>query len=348
MDKLKPADATKQLPRLDLKTGINHSPHVVILGAGASRACLPQGDKNGKKLPVMNDFIETLNLRKTIEALGHNPTENFETLYSAIHASKNESAVRELDVATRHYFESLELPITPTLYDYLVLSLRPKDMIISFNWDPLLPQAFQRWRKLGAVLPELVFLHGNTDVGVNIEKKSYGFLSDKGAKIQLSPTPLLYPVLQKDYASDPFIANQWDLATSTLAEAYFVTIFGYSAPRTDVQARSLLQNAWLSNPTRYLAQIDIIDIQDRETLEKNWFEFIVKEQSVSIRTDIVGSYLFNYPRRSCEAIAFATLQQKPWHDNPFPPCRTLAELENWTNRLIVEEARGKLADKGCG
>jgi len=33
-------------------------PRVVILGAGASLAAFPDGDKNGKKLPLMCDFVE--------------------------------------------------------------------------------------------------------------------------------------------------------------------------------------------------------------------------------------------------------------------------------------------------
>lgn len=35
-------------------------PHVVILGAGGSYAAFPNGDRNGKKLPLMNNFVETL------------------------------------------------------------------------------------------------------------------------------------------------------------------------------------------------------------------------------------------------------------------------------------------------
>jgi len=38
------------------KTDIKRS-HVVILGAGASRAVLPNGDTNGKKLPVMDGLL---------------------------------------------------------------------------------------------------------------------------------------------------------------------------------------------------------------------------------------------------------------------------------------------------
>jgi len=42
-------------------------PHVVILGAGASYAAFPNGDKNRKKLPLMNNFVETLGIEELIE-----------------------------------------------------------------------------------------------------------------------------------------------------------------------------------------------------------------------------------------------------------------------------------------
>jgi hypothetical protein len=32
----------------------------------------------------------------------------------------------------------LELPDHPTVYDHLLLSLRKKDAIFTFNWDPFL------------------------------------------------------------------------------------------------------------------------------------------------------------------------------------------------------------------
>jgi hypothetical protein len=35
-------------------------PHVVILGAGASVASCPAGDKNGRRLPTMDNFVNLL------------------------------------------------------------------------------------------------------------------------------------------------------------------------------------------------------------------------------------------------------------------------------------------------
>lgn len=338
-------DEPKTLPRLDIKTGINHSPHVVILGAGASRACCLNGDRNGRKLPLMVDFVETLGIHKIIKACGVDSVGNFESVYSRIHREGHASVLDELNSITCAYFKSLELPEIPTLYDYLVLSLRPKDMIVTFNWDSLLIQAYKRWRHLGNHLPELVFLHGNVDLGVDYQKKVSGFLSDEpweGRKLE--PTRLLYPVEQKDYKSDPFIAEQWLRATDHLACAYYVTVYGYSAPTTDVEARTLLLNAWKENTTRQLAEIDIVDVGKSEDVEKSWSDFIVTTHGGASNT-FEHNILMRHPRRSCEAFAFATLQQHPWHENPFPKANSLAELDEWVKQMIAEEETGKLADK---
>ncbi|HEV8262643.1 MAG TPA: hypothetical protein VGQ19_18050 [Burkholderiales bacterium] len=111
------------LPRLDIKTGFNHSPHVVILGAGASRACCPNGDRNGRRVPVMGDFVTCLDLADIIRSAGQDPAGNFEAVYTAIHRACHKEVLSELDARTRAYFGALTLPNEPTVYDLLVLSL---------------------------------------------------------------------------------------------------------------------------------------------------------------------------------------------------------------------------------
>ena len=37
-------------------------PHVLLLGAGASKAALPSGDKKGRPVPVMRDVADQLGL----------------------------------------------------------------------------------------------------------------------------------------------------------------------------------------------------------------------------------------------------------------------------------------------
>ena len=330
----------RRLPRLDISTGINHSPHVVILGAGASRACCPEGDINGLKLPVMNDFVKTVGVESIIRKCGHDPADNFEEVYSRIHEEGNTTVIDELDAAVRSYFSRLALPDQPTLYDYLVLGLRPKDLIVTFNWDPLLPQAYKRWRHLGQVLPQLAFLHGNVEIGVDRDKKASGFMSDgRYSGHTLEPTSLLYSVEHKDYNSDLFIAEQWRMTTDYLTESYYFTVYGYSAPTTDVEARELLLKAWRDNPTRELAEIGIVDIRDPAEVKASWSDFIVSTHS-SVSKDY--NPIMRHPRRSCEAFAFATLQGEPWREDPFPTECSLDDLQSWIEPLIEEEETGKL------
>jgi hypothetical protein len=331
----------KVLPRLDVTTKINHSPHVVILGAGASRACCPTGDKNGRQLPLMADFVEKVGIKEIIETAGYDPSDNFEHIYSQIHSAGKQDVIEKLDLAIRKYFGELVLPDEPTFYDYLVLSLRPKDSIVTFNWDPLIIQAYKRWRHLGRVLPDLIFLHGNVDLGLDLVQKTFTFLSDKPKQ---TPTKLLYPVEKKDYNLDEFVADQWDRATDALAKAYFVTIIGYSAPQTDVEAKALLLKAWRDNPTRTLAEFSIIDIREADEVEASWSDFLDGVHGGAV-SDVWQQYLMFHPRRTCEAFAFATLQQNPWHEDRYPKTKTLNELEAWIKPVIDEEITGKLSGK---
>jgi hypothetical protein len=58
-------------------------PHVVLLGAGASRAALPNGDANEKLLPLMDDFIDLLDLQDLIQETGIPfANRNFEDIYA--------------------------------------------------------------------------------------------------------------------------------------------------------------------------------------------------------------------------------------------------------------------------
>jgi hypothetical protein len=49
-------------------------PHVVILGAGASRAGFPRGDRDGKLLPVMGDLAEIVGLNELLRQGPVDPT----------------------------------------------------------------------------------------------------------------------------------------------------------------------------------------------------------------------------------------------------------------------------------
>ena len=83
------------------------APHVVILGAGASRAACPNGDINGKKLPLMNDFIQSIGLKK-LEDLGFDSSSNFEVIYSHLCESKKFNAIRKnIEQQIYNYFDEI-------------------------------------------------------------------------------------------------------------------------------------------------------------------------------------------------------------------------------------------------
>jgi hypothetical protein len=63
------------------------------------------------------------------------PYDDFEAIYSDAAADSNKSALqKELEERVYDYFSAFELPDEPTLYDHFILSLRPKDVIATFNW----------------------------------------------------------------------------------------------------------------------------------------------------------------------------------------------------------------------
>jgi len=333
------------LPALDIKTNINHSPHVVILGAGASKAALPRGDANGKTVPVVSELIDCLNLRPMLQR--HNlycEDADFESLYDDLVSSgKYPELVNEIEGRVQEYFSQLCPPDNATIYDYLVLSLRDKDLIASFNWDPFLALAWQR-NSRAVKLPKMVHLHGNVEIAVCLEcrvKDFKGNICQKCGK-PLKPTPLLYPVKQKNYTAHSFIESEWNELRLFLKHAYFLTIFGYAAPKTDIEARRLLLDAWKDNPTFELAEIEIIDLRPEIQLTKTWKEFFCSHH-YSTSKSIWNSYLFHYPRRSCEAFAMATLQNMPWKDNPFPKTTSISKLQEWARLLWSEETKGKLS-----
>ena len=119
--------------------------HIVILGAGASVAAFPNGDANGKKLPTMDNFIEMLDLEPALERVGiKNTRRNFEDIFSELYEiNPSSSFLKEIEKIIYTYFESLKLPESPTIYDHLLMSLRPKDIVATFNWDPFLFDAWE-------------------------------------------------------------------------------------------------------------------------------------------------------------------------------------------------------------
>lgn len=315
------------------------SPHIFILGAGASRAAFPRGDKYGNQLPLMNDFIDILNLYPLLKKYNIDYADNnIEEIYNNIYLNNPDSPFLPiLDKEIYKYFSGLQIPDYVTLYDRLILSLQKKDAIFSFNWDPLLLQAYSRNFSVSH-LPKIFFLHGNVAAGVCVKDKRVGLLGNlcSNCKKPLIPTKLLYPISKKDYNSDPFIAGEWESLKLYLDNSFITTIFGYSAPETDVAAREMMQKAWEKNPRFELNEIEIIDIQSKTILEKNWSDF-THSHHFAVFKNIKHSLSFLYARRSCEHWGDAIMQNFPWYERNIPKYKNLDKLQNWVQPLVKEE-----------
>jgi len=315
-------------------------PHVVILGAGASYAAFPNGDINGKKLPLMNNLVETLGIEKLIKKAGLKTTStNFEDIYSEIHENPNLSSLRkELEKEVYSYFQSMALPDTPTIYDHLLLSLRGKDIVATFNWDPFLLLAYQR-NAQHFKLPRLLFLHGNVGVGYCDQDKVAGINGNRCSKCGriLEPTKLLYPISEKNYHMDGFVSLQWKELSQHLQSAFMITIFGYGAPQSDVSAIDLMKSAWGDVNQREMEQTEIIDIRNEDDLSKTWEPFI-HTHHYETHSSFYDSWISNHPRRTGEAYINQYWNARFIDNNPIPKELAFPELWAWYDQLKqVEE-----------
>lgn len=320
-------------------------PHVVILGAGASVATIPGGDRNGRATSVMDGFLETLGMSEVISRLNLDvSSNNLEDIYSEIASKPECSQVREqLDSRIREYFNLFEIPSTPTIYDFILLALRKKDLVATFNWDPLLIQAYQRASQITSDLPSLTFLHGNVSVGYCAEHARGGIVTESCPMcgVQFTPSRLLYPITQKNYNSDPFTSSSWRQLERSLADAYLVTIFGYSAPRTDVEAIGILKKSWGNMHDRNMEDFEFIDIKDEQALIDTWKDF-VHTHHYSYKNNFFESSLAKYPRRTIEEL-FDRTQNCIWTSpsNPFVVDMSFAQIQITLQKLMQEEEDAK-------
>lgn len=318
-------------------------PHVYILGAGASYAAFPKGEKTGRKLPLMNNLVETLQLSGLLERHGvkyHG--ENFETFYSALYDEPSQaSLLAELEAAIGAYFGAMMLPDEPTLYDQLVLSLRNKDVVATFNWDPFLWQACARnSREAGVPCP--LFLHGNVAVGYCLKHKQKG---PAGGTCTICGCPyqssrLLFPVSHKNYSADPFISAEWKTLRDALKDGFILTFFGYGAPSSDVEAIDLMKTAWDGPATRQFEEVEIIDIKSESELTKTWRPFIFSHHYTT-EVSFQGSISAQHPRRSCEATWDRLMACQFLESTPIPVDKSFDGLYEWLWPLINFERQSE-------
>lgn len=311
----------------------NFRPHVVLLGAGTTRAAFPNGDANGNKIPLMNDFVDILNLEVILRASGINLDSNFEVIYSQIQDNNLKKIVEE---TISRYFSNMQLPATATHYDRLLLFLREKDAIFTFNWDPFLFDAYKRNMSV-APLPEIFFLHGNVRIGSCHNKWGERNTLCPICDQTFTNVPLLYPVEKKDYFnSNEYTKSSWENAKLWISNAFTITIFGYSAPVSDIEAVDLIRRAWFENSERTLEHVEVIDNESQSIIYERWQNFTPTHHFTKL-DNFDQSRLWRWPRRSCESLFYPMSQGIPCEDFPLPPDDSLEILQKYIQNIAVCE-----------
>lgn len=317
----------------------NCRPHVVVLGAGASLAAFPNGDAQGRRLPLMCDLAELIELAPLFASTGiEQGLDDFEAAFARL-ASRDDLASTRAHIETRvhAYFAAMDLPATATLYDRLVLSLRPCDAILTFNWDPFLFDAFARNRHIAA-LPLVYFLHGNVRIGACDEHPQPSLIGGacRTCGKSMAPVPLLYPVGNKDYTSNAYIAAAWSDARKLLAEALTLTVFGYAAPASDAGAVSLLRDSWFSRSSRQFEHMQVIDIVPSAELHLRWSKFLPTGHLHAIQ-GFEDSWLSLWPRRANQALLHTMSTGVPCAESPLPQTHNLRELQECAANIAAHE-----------
>jgi hypothetical protein len=293
-------------------------------------------------VPVMAELADAVALDELVPRDLHAPIrENFETAYARL-AERDPRIADAVNERIRGYFADFELPEEPGIYDLLLLCLRRKDAIFTFNWDPFLSQARLRLERRGvSALPDMFFLHGNVAVGECIEHRTIGDLHTRCHTCgkDRTPTRLLYPIESKNYQDGTAIEGSWKTVQDGLAHAFWFTVFGYSAPQSDAEARRLLREGWSGQRDRPYEPIEIVDRPGRDPAELHttWQEFIYRDHRFT-PDDFFGSWMARHPRRTFEAYVRQYLCGEWIEENPVPRAiATLDELIEWFRPLLDAE-----------
>lgn len=335
----------KQNEGIDIVELMRGRPHLFILGAGATKATIPNGDKYGRQSPVMENFMQEIGIDGLLDGVKlKTKSNNIEAIYSEL-ASKPEytDVVRKIEDGIVNHYRKMQIPDKPTLYDCLILSLRSKDCIATFNWDPLLIQAYNRVNKITRDLPQMLFLHSCVEVGVCEDCKHFEpyhnrFCSECGKPL-VSPR-LLYPVKNKDYSQNVYIQDAWYRLQYYLEKACIVTIWGYSAPESDKKAKQMMLKAF-SSDYRPLDQIEVIDVATEDVLYKTWQPFAkTTNYHLNIYRSLIESLIGEFPRRSIEGYVKRNIEG--WWDSStlkLKECKTFDELALLMKPLIENESQ---------
>ncbi len=308
-------------------------------------------DARGKRIPLLAEVADFLDLQKYFpKDLRLISISDFESAFSLLHSRDPQSCI-PIEHQIHEYFSAMLLPDELTIYDQLLLGLRRKDAIFTFNWDPLIVQSYSRIAEsVGREhLPSIYFLHGNAAINncpTCVPNCGIGKRKCPVCRVPMIQTQLVYPVGKKNYQSNFFIASQWEALAAYVKSASIFTIYGYSAPVSDVEAIEIFKEAWgeqvgtdwKDETVRRFEQIEIIcrTGADHELLRDNWSSFI-HTHHYDIYEDFASSWIGQFPRRTVEAYIRQILRAEWIEAIEKLGFSNFTDAINWHGKLIAEE-----------
>lgn len=238
--------------------------HLVILGAGSTIAAIPDGDRNGMRAYTLNNFLEDPFYADFLASLDSKYQNlNIEEICTKMY-SEDRQLYEAFERLIRNKYASLELPNGFNLLERLIMSLTSDDAIISFNWDDLIIQAYNRAKQYipSILLPIIVFPHGNAQACYNEHR--YGS-SRNPNNYGLRPSPLNMPVDELDYQNNLFIKSQWQILDFYMRYSQMITFFGYRGPVSDLQDLKRMEN--YLHPNQICGKIEIIDKTKEDAMQ---------------------------------------------------------------------------------
>lgn len=116
-----------------------------------------------------------------------------------------------------------------------------------------------------------------------------------------------------------------------------ITIFGYSAPASDIEAIDLMRTAYRGQGNREFEQIEIIDIKNEDELRETWNPFIVSHH-YQVYNDFGDSWISNHPRRTCETMWQQLMECRFLDTHHYPIANDWCEIRELYQPLIQEES----------
>ena len=113
-----------------------------------------------------------------------------------------------------------------------------------------------------------------------------------------------------------------------------MTVYGYGAPVTDVEAIELMENAYSLSKIKDIAPFTVINLSQNEKEQKERWADFYDAKMIMYCNSLKETMLWDNPRVSLETLFDAILQQQPRTvTKSFEEFKTLEELQSFIKTI---------------